>query len=285
MSNASETLLPLLVYIQANLDGDLSLTALSRRAGLSPAYLHRIFKADIGETPKHYVERLRLERCAFRLLIHDANLLDVALDCGFRNHETFTRAFRRRFGMTPSAYRDRMLAQHMNLARGTSATMRQGFEVSATKIVRLRAVDLAFIRHVGPYKSVPMALYDELDHWAVRWGLAGSRIWMGLGHDAPIATPESQQRFDAALVVPGPFVTDGRVGHQRLPSGEFALTTHAGPPDTLPTAYEIIFPRLMRLAGYRLVGLPAVEMYHAATTNARHHLTYTDICLPVERVV
>jgi AraC family transcriptional regulator len=39
------------------------------------------------------------------MLIHDVTLLEIALDCGFQNHETFTRAFRRRFVMAPSRYR------------------------------------------------------------------------------------------------------------------------------------------------------------------------------------
>ena len=95
----------LLVHIQAHLDEDLSLDVLSAKASLSPAHFQRTFQALIGETPKNYVARLRLERAAFRLLIQEARLLDIALDCGFQNHETFSRAFRRRFGMPPSSYR------------------------------------------------------------------------------------------------------------------------------------------------------------------------------------
>ena len=79
----------LFVHIQAHLDEDLSLEALSAKASLSPAHFQRTFQKLVGETPKNYVARLRLERAAFRLLIHDATLLDIALDCGFQNHETF----------------------------------------------------------------------------------------------------------------------------------------------------------------------------------------------------
>ena len=49
MTRDWETLLPLLVHIQANLEGDLSLAALSRKSGLSPFHLQRRFKAMIGE--------------------------------------------------------------------------------------------------------------------------------------------------------------------------------------------------------------------------------------------
>lgn len=288
MSIDWETLLPLLVHIQANLDADLGLVALSRKAGVSPSHLHRQFKSVIGETPKEHVARLRIERAAFRLLIHDATLLDIALDCGFRNHETFTRAFKRRFGKTPSDYRDGLLRQSMQQppsARTTIDAPTPGYAISATKVIRLRAMHLAFIRHVGPYEAVPQALFDALRDWAAHRRLPGPRIWMGLGHDAPVTTPPGQLRFDAALVVPGPFAAEGEIAYQLLSVGDVAVTTHAGPLDTLPAAYATIFPRVMALPGYQLIGLPSIEIYHADTIQVQHRLQHTDICLPMQRLM
>ena len=52
MTRDWETLLPLLIHIQAHLEDDLGLAALGRKAGLSPFHLQRLFKSAIGETPK-----------------------------------------------------------------------------------------------------------------------------------------------------------------------------------------------------------------------------------------
>jgi hypothetical protein len=57
------------------------------------------------EAPKQYTQRLRLERVAARLAATSEPVLGIALSAGFANHETFTRAFRRRFGCSPSQYR------------------------------------------------------------------------------------------------------------------------------------------------------------------------------------
>ena len=111
--------------------------------------------------------------------------------------------------------------------------------------------------------------------------MPGPPVWMGIGHDAPGTTPPERLRFDAALVVPGPFASDGKVGYQLLPGGPFAVTTHVGPYETLPAAYGAIFPRLLALPGYQLVGLPAVEIYHTTRVNVRYRLNHTDLCLPV----
>ena len=271
----------LLVHIQAHLDEDLSLDVLSAKASLSPAHLQRTFQALVGETPKSYVARLRLERAAFRLLIHDATLLDIALDCGFQNHETFTRAFRRRFGMPPSGYRAWLRSHAEQRPESAPELPGEAYSISETKVRRLHSAHLAFIRHVGPYEEVPDTLFDSLETWATAQGLVGPRIWMGIGHDAPGMTRPEQLRFDAALVVPAEFTPKGPIGHQLFEGGEFAVTTHAGPFATLPAAYAAIFPRVTQLPKHQLIGLPAVEIYQTARVNASLQVNVTDICLPV----
>lgn len=281
-----DSLVPLLVHIQAHLEDDLSLTALSLKAGVSPFHLQRRFKAAIGETPKIYTSRLRLERAAFRLLVHDSTILDIALECGFQTPEAFLRAFRRQFGHTPSKYRAssrKELSAWKETESEDCSGKAAGFEISSTKVIPMKPVHLAFWRHVGPYESVPESLFDELETWAARSGISGPRVWMGIGHDAPGTTPPERLRFDAALVVPGPFAAVGNIGHQILPGGPFAVTTHVGPYETLGTAYGSIFRRLLDLPGYELVGLPAVEIYHTTRVNVQYRLNHTDLCLPVRR--
>src|SRR5687768_2979629 len=88
---------PLLIDLQLALDRELSLEALARRCGYSPFHFHRFFSSAVGETPKQHVNRLRLERAAYRLAITRATVLEIALSVGFKNHETLSRAFKRAF--------------------------------------------------------------------------------------------------------------------------------------------------------------------------------------------
>jgi len=101
---------PVIAFAAAHLDEDLSLGSLAGHAGLSAFHLHRVFSSAAGETPKQFTLRLRLARASAMLLTGDDSVLDVALSCGFQSHEAFCRAFRRRFGMSPSAYRARGFA-------------------------------------------------------------------------------------------------------------------------------------------------------------------------------
>src|SRR5262249_38605633 len=119
---------PILAYASSHLDDDVSLAKLAARADLSAFHLHRLFAAIIGETPKRFTLRLRLERAAVMLLVSGDSVLDVALSCGFQSHEVFIRAFRRRFGMTPGAYRDR------GFVAGASAIEAQGHAALVSQV-------------------------------------------------------------------------------------------------------------------------------------------------------
>ena len=283
---AMQRLLPVLVRIQARLDDDLSLDALATGAGLSPYHFHRLFKEVAGETPKRYCERLRLERAALWLAIHRSSILDVALDSGYRSHETFTRAFRRRFGVSPRDYRAKRRFVPAEEPGGTDAAQsHRGCEISATRVREIADLPVAFLRHVGPYENVPQAFWDRLIDWAAATGLAagrpGSPVLLGIAHDPPGITPPERLRFDAAIRVVEPFDPDGEIGFQVLAGGPHGVTAHVGPYSTLEQAYRAGTERLGRRRRYELAGLPAIEIYHATRINADHALNQTDVCLPL----
>jgi AraC family transcriptional regulator len=271
-----------LVHVQTHLDADLSLGALARVAGLSPFHFEREFTRVVGETVKAYASRLRLERAAVALLLQRARIVDVALDSGFRNHETFSRAFRRQYGISPSRYRAEGLAPPDPPAPSPPPAAATP-SLSATTLCELDSLHLAFIRHVGPYEDVDPRMWDDLGAWARRRSIPGPHVLLGIGHDAPGITPPAKLRFDAALRVPGPFQARGRIGHQVLPGGLFARTTHAGPLTTLPEVYPEIFDRVARRKDVTLVGLPVIEVYQSQRIRPDWALNHTDIYIPVAR--
>jgi transcriptional regulator GlxA family with amidase domain len=85
--------------------GGQAVDAMARAACFSPRQFHRLMVQHFGEAPGSHQRRLRLDRGAWLLLTSNATVLEIALETGFESHETFTRAFRARFGETPSSFR------------------------------------------------------------------------------------------------------------------------------------------------------------------------------------
>jgi transcriptional regulator GlxA family with amidase domain len=89
---------------------DLSVPALAARAYMSERNFARAFRAETGMTPAVYVELSRVERARRELETTDLPVEAVAASCGFGTVETMRRAFARRVGVNPAAYRERFAA-------------------------------------------------------------------------------------------------------------------------------------------------------------------------------
>ena len=100
-----------------NLAADLSVRALAMRAGMSERSLRRAFIDETGETPRDFVERIRID--AARSLFEEAqqSVQMVAAYCGFETVDNLRRAFVRRMGVTPQAYRQRFRLNDLDSTR------------------------------------------------------------------------------------------------------------------------------------------------------------------------
>lgn len=96
--------------VHADPGGDLAVPALAARVGLSPRHFTRLFREQVGEPPARYVERVRIEAARALLDSSPAGLDEVAARTGFGTAETLRRAFHRRLGCAPDAYRRRFRA-------------------------------------------------------------------------------------------------------------------------------------------------------------------------------
>jgi AraC-like DNA-binding protein len=106
--------------VLANLsDVHLSAKTVGLRHGVSDRYVHLLF-AETGQTFSRFVEEQRLQR-AFALLTHPTRAIPriglIAAAVGFAEHSTFDRAFRRRFGDTPSGVRRSRANQEVDSMR------------------------------------------------------------------------------------------------------------------------------------------------------------------------
>jgi AraC family transcriptional regulator len=251
---------PALAFAAAHPDEDLSLAALAAHARLSPFHLHRVFSSAAGETPKQFTLRLRLGRAAAMLLTGDDSVLDIALSCGFQSHEVFTRAFRRRFGMTPSAYRERGFASgvdraqaitHAKLVRAVDPCLRLYHTNDRQRSQRnhmtysitrqeLAPQPVLIVRRRVRRSDIAATIAEALPHifvYAQQNGIALA----GLPFTRYLEMGPGMVTMEPGMRVAGPAASSqGQIIADILPGGPVATTTHAGPYDNLSDAYAAI---------------------------------------------
>ena len=276
-------LLPVLVHIQAGLDQDLSLTALAAESGLSESTLKRRIEATTGESPRRYVERLRLERAASQLMLRQSTVLQIALDNGFRSHEVFTRAFTRHFGLTPSQWREQQTAGGLGdneRQPGLSETI-VGAAISSTRVTELRSIEVAFLRHTGPYDQVDGGLWGRVRQRLSELGMSTDGLPLGIAQDPPQITPPERLRFDAAWTIDRDLPPECGLGQQTVGGGTFAATTYIGPFSQIGHAYELIGRRFASHPEMVVYGA-AVEWYRTGSIDEETYLNQVDITFPIK---
>lgn len=92
-------------YIKSGYAENLTITSIADQAGFSTDYFNRLFRAHTGFTVMEYVRFTRLSRAAVLLRSTSRDITDIALECGYETHESFTRAFGSLYGRSPSEYR------------------------------------------------------------------------------------------------------------------------------------------------------------------------------------
>lgn len=102
----SELITKALNYIKSeNKKSDITIDDVATHAGFSTDYFNRIFFAHTGFNIMEYVRFSRLKKAARLLRGTNNDILDIALDCGYEAHESFSRAFKNQYGISPSEYR------------------------------------------------------------------------------------------------------------------------------------------------------------------------------------
>jgi transcriptional regulator GlxA family with amidase domain len=94
-------------WIVNNLNADLSVDGLAKSVGMTSRTFARNFAKWHGGTPANLVQDLRVEAACRHLEEDDTEIKQIAYICGFGDEERMRRAFLRRLGVPPGAYRDR----------------------------------------------------------------------------------------------------------------------------------------------------------------------------------
>ena len=94
----------LISYMESHLE-NFDIREMSESFGFSEIYLRELFLKNVNIPIMQYYKKRRMVASAFKILHTNKKIVDIALESGFSNHESYTRAFQKIFGMSPSTFR------------------------------------------------------------------------------------------------------------------------------------------------------------------------------------
>lgn len=278
-----ESLNRALHFMEENLDKKILLKDIAREAFLSEYHFHRIFKSLTGETIKEFLIRLKIERAAGLLKHSGKDIGQIALESGFENHETFTRAFRRFFQTTPQVYRETIheVRETKKKEYLKKAINLEKLNVEEPHIKHLPDLHLAYVRHTGSYDKVASS-FQRLMFWAsTHLVLKLAPTTLGIVHDNPDLTEEEKIRFDACVVVTKPIQPKGELAYKKIEGGKFAMFRYKGPYETFYSVYDYIYNVCVFEKSWELADKPAIEWYIKSPPFYKPKNYVTDFYVPL----
>lgn len=297
-------------YIELHLSEPLPLERLAEVACFSRYHFHRIFFAQVGETPGQFIQRLRLEKAA-RLLASQRSrpVTDIAYECGFSDTAAFSRAFRLAWGRTPTAFRNLCT---MDSKHGTAGTDADGYygvmsnslrrnDMSHLETAPIAArnvqvldhpeITLAYVRHTGPYfgdELLFQRLFTRLFAWAGPRDLIkrGETETVVIYHDDPESVAPEKLRISCCIPVPEEQEVSGEVGKLSLPAGRYAEAEFRVNAQQFAGAWNWVFGVWMPESGYQPADGLCYERYRDSEPEAEidgstGHSFDVTICVPV----
>lgn len=95
----------ILIYVKENYTSIHSVREISDLFEVNESYIFKIFKQNYNQTPKEYINELRLKNACYRLQDSTRTIASISEECGYLSQEYFTRLFKKKKGVTPSEYR------------------------------------------------------------------------------------------------------------------------------------------------------------------------------------
>jgi len=280
-------------YIATHLDGDLSLTTLSRIGCFSSFHFHRIFQAVTGETLNSHVRRARLERAAVLLkTTPQKRITDAALEAGFAGTAEFSRAFKNHFGRTASSWDRRSPLEKSKICKDgeliSAYTLeeleRWRSEANLTvRVRRISAFRYVYIRIFDSYGNQKLVdAYNVLAAWRAQ---RGGGQFIGMSLDDPSITPAENCRYDLGVA----FQKD-------YPESVFGFTIRDFQPMQIASlhcvgdlawvdrAWHYLYRVWLPSTSFEPADMPAMEMFLKLPEEIGWETFDLEACIPVVRL-
>ncbi len=275
-------------YIDAHLSEDLGVARLSQVAAFSKHHFLRQFSELYGIGVYQYVQLTRLKRASHRLAFRDSqSVIDIALDSGYDNPESFSRAFKKSIGQTPSEFRKQPQwgpwhATYQPLADLRTKSMKIETQALQIRLVDVEEMKVAVLEHRGD----PNHLGDSIRKfiaWRKQNQLRPDRnATFNILYDDPHEVDPDNYRFDLCVAT-DQVIEDNPFGivSKIIPAGRCAVLRHIGSDDNLHQSISYLYSQWLPQSGEEPRDFPLYLQRIHFFPDVPEHEVITDVFLPL----
>jgi len=278
-------------FIENNLYQPIVASDVAKAVSYSYYHFHRYFQAVMGETIGSYIRSRRLTQAALDLVHTDKKVIDIGLSLYFETAESFTRAFKDRYSVTPSEYR------------------KNGVDVLIGNRQSAQKSDKTVITYAGLTPEI--LVIPEIYIMGIRFkttvsGNEASAMWQQFNKRVPpdLLTNKRYGVFETCetcssdtfnmdsesiafigIEIPKNYPVLNGMQIKKLHGGKYAKFIHRGTVDTLIQTYHYIWGVWFPKSGYKLANRDDFECYTERFTEASDSNSEIYIYFPMSELI
>ncbi|MDE6021438.1 MAG: AraC family transcriptional regulator [Ruminococcus sp.] len=279
MNGLAEGIQNAISYIEQNLTEDLHIDDIAEKSYLSPFYFQRIFSVLCGFTVGEYIRMRRLTIAAEELSHSNAKVIEIAVKYGYNSPDSFTRAFMKFHGVSPSA------ASKSGTSLKSFAPLKIKLTLEGGTMIEYKIVEKAAFTVMGRSRRFNSdTSYEEIPKfWTEHFQNGGGDVVCGMYGICINADGKNFDYMIADNYIPWNEVPDGYTTRV-IPAGTWAVFPCRG---AIPKAIQDVNTKIwsewiVNCKEYKFAGNYSIEMYTPPAENPEDN--YSEIWIPVERV-
>ena len=288
LENYHDRMQRVLDHIDRHLDDDLDLEAMSDVAAFSKYHFHRQFTATFGLSVHRYVQLARMKRASYRLAYDAQSVTDIAMDAGYDAPDAFARAFRQRFGQSPSSFRkspdwEPWLAAFGPLDNARSKLMQTTFTPNDVTIRDVTTTPVAIMQHRGDPATIG-ATIQRFIAWRKASGLSRrTSPTFNVFHSDPRTTPPDEYRLDLCVGTDRAIEVNGeQIEAGTIPGGRCAVLRVVGNTDNLEPAALYLYRDWLPASGEEAGDFPLYCRRLSFFPEVPEHEAVAELFLPLK---
>lgn len=273
-------------YLAENYQQEHDLASVAELANFSKYHFHRIFKGVVGEPLNKYIQRIRIEKAAHRLKYHaKKSITEIAIDCGFNNSASFSRAFNSHFGVSATAWRN---GAHLEFSKNRKQHSNNGDKLSnnwqdadlsavyiddstrdlmwninmlnrkdvKVEIKNIDQINVAYLRHIGPFIGETKTwgrLFNQLINWGAARGLinCSDTKYFTVFRDELEITDFSKFKADICISVAAGTKGDSGISISHIAGGKYAVAQFEIDADEYEQAWQLVYSEWLPKSGFQ----------------------------------
>ncbi len=268
-------------YLRTKYNLKISIQELENLSSFSYRNLQRVFKGYYGETIGAYVTRIKLENGAKKLLFSSEEIKIIAEEIGYADVQTFSKSFKKHFGISPAVYR----SKKEDLFRNNKIIEKQTMPFFEEKITVLPKMRVVYTTFKGDYYSTKVDtlwndFLDEIEALAID---SNNAEYFGIIWDEPIISEAIHYDYDACVRIDSFNISNQKFRVKTLEEQKYAVFTHVGPYYRIDKTYDKIFSRWLFSTDKEVSEAPFIEKYIKHEGNTDDVSLYeTEIYIPLK---